>query len=104
MLTGFKTLQKNYAKYRCKIARRFLSWHSIEELFPNAEKLHPIPPETVATPEIKQMNCRKRPLQIDNYSLPDIYTAHLSQVIFDPKSNLIFTESGKAIEETKDVG
>jgi len=99
----FKKTQHSATQYSYKIARRFLlSWHSMDKLFPNIEKLYPIQPETVATPEIKQMNVFKHYSQTDYYSLPeDIYTAHLSRVIYDPKYELLMTESGKIIEEIK---
>lgn len=88
--------------YSYKIAAKiFFPSYSIEALFQNAEKLYPIPPETVATPEVKQMNFAKRfkVLQMDNYSLPDIYTAHISQAIYYPKYELMLSESYKVLKE-----
>jgi hypothetical protein len=98
-----KTLQSKTKIYGYKIARKiFFPSYSIEEFFPKAEKLYPIPPETVATPEVKQMNVVKlsKPLQTDNYSIPDIYTVHLNQVIYYPRYDLILPKFGKVLKET----
>jgi len=100
----FKQIKKIISKNGNNIAKQiFLQSYSLEDLFPNAEKLYPIKPETVATPEVKQINFVKycEAIHSDNYSLPAIYTAHLSQVIYYPKYDLVFTDSGKIIEETK---
>ncbi|MBD3270340.1 DUF563 domain-containing protein [Candidatus Peregrinibacteria bacterium] len=95
-------LKKISTKTRYIINKYILPSYSLEELFPNAEKLYPIKPEIVATPEVKQMNLVKliEGIHSDYYSLPTIYSAHLSKVIYYPKYNLIFTESRKMIKET----
>jgi len=102
MLT--QQIKKIISKNGNKIAGQILfPSYSLEELFPNAEKLYPVKPETVGTPEVKQINFVKfcEAIHSDNYSIPAIYTAHLNQVIYYPKYELIFTESGKVLKDTK---
>ncbi len=81
-----------------------LQSYALDKLFPSVKKLHPIPPETVATPEFKQIENEglvfNKAIHTDSYSLPDIYTAHLHEVIYYPKYDMIFTNSGKIIKET----
>ncbi|MEQ8384562.1 MAG: glycosyltransferase family 61 protein [Coleofasciculus sp. A1-SPW-01] len=76
-----------------------LSLPSPEDLFPNTEKLYPIHPETVATPEVKQMHLARclDAIHSDHYTVPPIHTVHLSKVIYAPRYGRIYTESGKPI-------
>lgn len=102
MLKIFRKIKKIYKKYWGKILVDILfPTYSIEEFFPDIEKISPIEPESVATPEVKQMNLVNfaKYLQADNYTIPDIYTYNLRQVIYYPKYELILTESRKIIKE-----
>ncbi|MEQ8757975.1 MAG: glycosyltransferase family 61 protein [Coleofasciculus sp. G1-WW12-02] len=101
----YKKIKNIIAKNVYKITRFFLiPSYPLEKLFPNAEKLHPIKPETVPTPEFKQIENEglkfDKAIHKEDYSLPAIYTANLSEVIYYPRYDLIFTKSGKIIKET----
>ena len=57
------------------------------------EKIHPILPETVATPEIREMSLLPGYEAADEivYKTPEIYTTILNNVIFHPDTGAIFT-------------
>lgn len=102
MLNFFSKIKSLHKKYWNKILVEILfPTYSIEELFPGIEKLSSIEPESVATPEVKQMNLVNfaKYLQADNYTIPDVYTYNLRQVIYYPKYELILTESRKILKE-----
>jgi len=97
MLTKFsQKLTKLITKSSNEIAKKIVfPLSSLEELFPNLEKSYPINPENFATPELNKeikfdINWESASVELDleNYSLPPIYTATLSQVIYYPLHNI----------------
>lgn len=74
---------------------------TIDELSSNRKIIIPIAATKIATPEVKDMNFfhRAKHLQQETYSLPDIYTIVLDNVIYSPIYNALLTKSRKVIAD-----
>jgi len=74
---------------------------TINKLSSNGKIIIPIVATKIATPEVKHMNFfdRAKHLQQETYSLPDIYTIVLDNVIYSPIYNALLTKSRKVIAD-----
>lgn len=91
-------LEKSFRRFAKSLLVRVTT---LEALYGDKlEKLHPIPTETVATPESKHMSFNdigERYLKRATYTTPDIYTTVLHGVLYSPDHNVLLTKSRKLI-------
>lgn len=101
-MVPLKKLQQRVRKLLTTVLVRFTS---LEEIFNHKlKKLHPVAPETIATPEVKQMpsfHFVAKDLWGDTYTTPDIYTVTLNGVLYCPTQHeVLLTKSRKIILES----
>lgn len=90
--------------FRVRLNKILLKETTLEAAYgEQLQKLHPIPPETVSTPEVKQLPPfikGLRHLQKDTYTTPDIFTTVLEGVFYSPRYNVILTRSREILLES----
>lgn len=90
--------------FRVRLNKILLKETTLEAAYGDqVQKLHPVPPETVSTPEVKQLPPfirGLRHLQKDTYTTPDIFTTVLEGVLYSPKYNVILTRSREILVES----
>lgn len=79
---------------------------TIDNAFPNCTKIRPISPGKFPTPEVEQMLFfpRAESLKKSTYSLPDIYSTTLDNVLYSPTYNVILNQSRQVILDSVNTG
>ena len=75
---------------------------TIDEFYANLQKIHPVPPEIITTPEVMKapLHWRSEYLRKETYSLPPIYSAILRDAIYSPRYSTVITHSRKVVSDS----
>jgi len=91
-----------------KIYRRFRPEYTVatfDDMFPGAEKLHRIEPETIQTPEILSFPLlwKAEHLRTATYTTPEDFTTTLHDVLYCPFNNVVTNEERQILAESVDT-
>ena len=107
-LYGNNLVKKLLAKGLIRVATKedLIRVVKLEDIYgSNLKKLHPIPPETISTPEVKQMTLdswfnNPQYIQGETYTTPEIFTTVLEEVLYCPENDILLTKNREIIFES----